>query len=133
MQTHPHHVLGTADVARLARSPATTHDDSELLRLIAEFVRLERAADAMWATKPPLSGQEVSDLAECKALYAAQRPLFDRIMELRATTLEGFKARARMLFVWYKELEAECHDEGGCWPEKMRWALISDLIGEDRS
>ena len=132
MVTHSYHSLGNADVATLVRATPAAHDDTELLRLISEFIRLERAADAIWAAASDLSNDEISDQPECKSLYAAQRPLFDRIMTLRATTLEGFKARARMLHVWDKELEAECGEDSG-WPDRMKLALVMDLIEKDRS
>lgn len=73
--------------------PTTSGPDAELLSVLAEFDALElRFLEIM--ARP---GDTDPWKAELDEIDAAQDALVDRIYGLHATTLEGFRARARVL------------------------------------
>ena len=123
-----------ASVGHIRDIPANTSaGDAELLALIAQFNYLEQTADELFAKLGSDDPDDVFASAHIWPLLEQQKPLFDQIMKIRATTLEGYRARAKMFFLWEKELEAEAQEsaEPAGWPERMRWALVRDLVGED--
>ena len=104
---------------------AKTSPDVALVALCAQFDDLERQMDATFDLG--LSEDDADSLRE--PLQEAQAPLFEQILAIRATTLEGHQARARTFHLWDKELANE-GAEGAGWSERMSWALVRDLVGE---
>ncbi len=62
----------------------------------------------------------------------AQEPLLDRIVALRATTLDGFMARARTLAGWDVEATRKI-GEDNYLNDRMLAALLRDMVGEAQS
>ena len=108
--------------------------DTELLALITQFNDLEQTMAKSFDTLGPDDPDEVWEAAYIWPLVEQQGVLFERIVEIRATTLQGYRARAKMFFIWDQGLEFAAQEDGNepaGWPERMRWALVRDLVGED--
>ena len=58
----------------------------------------------------------------------AQEPLLERIIALRATTLDGFKARARTLALWNQDAMRQI-GPGHYLEDRMLAALLRDMTG----
>lgn len=124
----------TALGAGIAAAPAVaavsgSNPDAELIRMCAEHDALEHRVRALDYTALPDSEEEAGFEAASDALSAQQGPILERICELRGTTLEGLRARARTWALWMGE---QTRDVPGDYPERrMIRALIRDLLGED--
>ena len=126
------HALGLP-VAALAPSwqgtppvAAQAGPDAELIRLIAEFAALEHR---FLAAHDDISDDDERD-AFIGPIIEAQKPLLDRILTLRATTLPGFLARAKLLGLYEPEWTKEENilSDGGSHNERMAGALIRDML-----
>ena len=109
--------------------PARPSPDAELIALCVRFDDLERRIRATYGSLGnTLDDEDAEDLLR-EPLQQAQKPLFERIMNLRATTIEGHRARAAMLRLWHDQLEGKGRS-GGYWADRMAWALVRDVLGE---
>ena len=101
--------------------------DAELIALCDRFNELERE---IIATYGMLDDEHEDEEDALRApMEQAQKPLFEKIMGLRATTIEGHRARAAMFRLWYSQLEGEGRSEG-FWAGRMAWALVRDVLDE---
>ncbi len=101
-------------------------DDAELIAVCAEFDVIERHINSHYAG----GSRNIEDDEERDAAIApmeeAQAPLLERIIALRATTLDGFMARARTLALW--DLDAMRQIGPGHYLEdRMLAALLRDM------
>jgi hypothetical protein len=118
--------LLTGVTAFLATQDTAPNPDAELIALCAEIDALE---DRMWGNLPKMSDEEEKQHdAEIEPLRQKQLALIDQISDLTATTLDGFRARARTIAKWAPDLIPMPHD----YLDQMAGALIRDLIGETR-
>jgi hypothetical protein len=102
--------------------------DGELIRLCAEFDALERRIISFHTGG---SAYIVDDAARQRAIdpiQDEQLPLLDRIVELRAITAEGWKARAATLVLYtphYVNVREPYVDQ------RMIGALLRDMVAMD--
>lgn len=104
------------------------HPDAELIRLCAEFDALQRAwLDVLHANPGAECGSLEEAVIEAAEDLArdAQAPLLDRILSLRAATLEGAHAIARSLALWDAEL---LKDGTGDTGQLLTTALARSLV-----
>ncbi len=111
---------------------AHPHPDRELIGVCAEFDAIERHINSHYAG----GSRKIEDDEERDGAIApfqeAQAPLLERIIALRATTLDGFMARARTLALW--DLDAMRQIGPGHYLEdRMLAALLRDMVGEARA
>ena len=106
---------------------AGTEPDAELIALCSRFNSLERQIIASYG----MLGDKLEDEEDAlrEPLQEAQKPLLEQIMGLRATTIEGHRARAAMFRLWYDPLEGEGRPDGN-WAGRLAWALVRDVLGE---
>lgn len=107
--------------------PVVASPDAALLRLCAEFDALERQYQALFvgANAEGDDAEERRKPAE-DAIAALQGPLLDRICALRATTPEGWRARAGTLALYAPHIAR--HDPGDHVDSRMVGALLRDLL-----
>ena len=126
--------LAAVAVAGLARpdQPAISAQpspDAELITLCGRFDDLEQRIHATYGSLGnTLDDEDAEDLLR-EPLQQAQKPLFERIVNLRATTIEGHRARAAMFRLWHDQLERKGRPDG-YWADRMAWALVRDVLGE---
>ena len=100
--------------------------DAALLQACAQFDELERACIAANTNRGlPDTPADVSGGAECERIGRAQKPLVDRMCDLRAVTGEGQAARARSLALWDAELMKPGQHFTG---DRLMAAIVRDLI-----
>ncbi|TLU71478.1 hypothetical protein [Lichenicoccus roseus] len=104
---------------------SSTGPDAELIALCAAFDEFEQQRIQSHAE----DGEDDEVEAFRDDLFDKQEPLLRQIVTLRATTMEGARARARMLRLWDAELEKNGRHEDDFWNSQMIWALVRDLTG----
>src|SRR5205085_2014995 len=109
-----------APVPALAAGP-----DAELIALCAQFDTGERQYLAIYEQ---VADDDAADRAAAP-IRAAQRLLLNRICAIRATTLEGFRARIRTVMLEDQELDPTAEAETGEWYFNVRLmaVLLRDL------
>ncbi len=121
-------LLGGAAVLAVAPVAPTmsAHPDCELIAVCAEFDAIERHINSHYAGgSRNIEDDEERDVA-IAPFQEAQEPLLERIIALRATTLDGFMARARTLALW--DLDAMRQIGPGNYLEyRMLAALLRDM------
>ncbi len=122
-------VLAVAPVA--PAMSAHPHPDRELIAVCAEFDAIERHINSHYAGgSRNIEDDEERDVA-IAPFQEAQEPLLERIIALRATTPDGFKARARTLALWNQDAMRQI-GPGHYLEDRMLAALLRDLVGEAR-
>ena len=110
----------------LAGAPTTPHPDAELIVVCAKFDRLEHRYIAIGGHHA--AGSPAEDGADAKRarITEAQSELVDRMIKLRAVTLEGHAARAHSLALW----DAEMMKPGttGDTGTRLTAAIVRDLL-----
>ncbi len=71
--------------------PAPMHDDAELIRLCGEFMELERRINALYHGPAQIADDRERDAA-IEPIHGAQVPLVAAICDMRATTVDGYRA-----------------------------------------
>jgi len=113
--------------------PLPVSRDAELIRLCAECDALQAKIDTLWQGDPTrgMSLAEARTFEKARDLdqqpfHDAQDPLLERICDLRATTPQGYAARARTLIAWDKD---PCWVADGCWNSQLLGAIVRDAAG----
>lgn len=108
---------------------AASSPDAELIELCNAFDVIERRLKEMFRNyaNSPEEEEERDSLAD--PLVYEQQGLLNSICRIHATSLAGYKARAKTLRLWLPEA-VDAADEGQCWAERMSAALVRDLAGE---
>ena len=123
--------LGTALVVASAPPEpfGPDHPDAEFLGVLSQFREVEEAIF-------PAAGAGCRTIAEEDAwevrtapLRAALDTLAERVCDLRATTPDGWQARARALLLPYPDLPTDA-GSGLCVGDRLLHALIRDLLAE---
>ncbi len=117
--------VGARAVLPAMAGAETLHPDAELLKVCAAFDALERQYLATDFGQPSRSPKGAAAEAERDRLHNAQRPLVNRMCQLRAVTREGHAARARSYALWDAEMMKPQHDIEGLFTQ----AIVRDLIG----
>ena len=126
-------MAGAAIATRAAASPASG-DDAEIGRLFADWQPLRRRYRLL---EDRIT--EMDDIHDIPAeidhelrhvVVPAQHDLAEKIANLRATTLEGLRAKATVLlgYVGYRE-----DGESPLWDnhdELLGWSIARDLLGD---
>ncbi|MGI4793630.1 MAG: hypothetical protein ACRYG8_05990 [Janthinobacterium lividum] len=102
--------------------PLTYRADTPLLALCERFMAVQADIDVIDADR------ETDHTEELDKLTDAQMPLLNDMTDLTATSLEGIRARVRVLMAWFGgEGDVRCAD--------MEWwtlaPLFRELLGEE--
>lgn len=119
-------IAAFAGAIGLPAMAVATEPDAELLALCEQFDALDRKILAIWDGAMRLEDEDEANAAK-EQIMEQQEPILERILELRATTVAGFAARARTLALW----APDTMDGGGAkcaWNERMTHALLRDLM-----
>lgn len=122
-------LAGTAAAVVAVPAAAASDDaDAELIRLVAEFQRME---DRYCELDLRFGLDEPEPVAiETHSIVRQQHALAEEIAELRATTMEGLKAKASVLLAYSGYLI----NGDLCWSnhnELMGWSIARDLCGDE--
>lgn len=113
------------DLRALPRSAPAPHPDAELLAVVEAYRRAENIADHIGGNA--MGGQPKG---KAKEIYHAATAEVDRLRErsfaLRATTLDGYRAKALMAQSW---LITDGFEDFDSIPERLHRSLIADLTG----
>ncbi len=110
--------------------------DAALIAAGNRLLELERQIRATQDAIPNEQdvGEEAAFAAEDAAMVAneprdaEQRVILERIRALRATTLDGHRMRARLLFIRSPEIKED--GLAGEWQGSvLEWLLVRDLVG----
>jgi len=100
--------------------------DAELIRLCAEFDRLQR----IWWSLHDGAAMAIEDDDEraiaLLPLQAQQNQIAPLIWETQARTLDGVRAKVRSRVLWAPELLEE--EDGGLSSDKWRIMILRDLL-----
>lgn len=113
------------------RFPTASGDDAEILRLLAEWQPLQRRYLVLSDRTAEMDLIPAEIARELSHVVTAQHDLAEEMAELRATTLEGLRAKAALLLSYSSYLADgerllwENHDE------LMGWSLARDLLGDE--
>ncbi len=110
-----------------AQLEAPADDDAELLAACGQFDALQRRLEALFDGPDWIEDEAERDVA-LRPIEAAQDALLDRLCSLRATTMEGYRARAATLALYDPNVLRKIDD--GHIVERMVAALLRDLVGE---
>jgi hypothetical protein len=119
-----------APTLALPGSPPGQNPDSPLIDLASEAVRLGWDYEHLiWALDQshPLYGtpQQEAALLQLEAVEEAHAAAFERLSHMRATTLDGLRAKARAVRSYYGNYAP---DED-CTAGPALWSLVLDLAG----
>ena len=124
-------LAGIAGVA--VANPDAPEPDAELIALCDRFIDLELQIETSFERQDVrITYEEEKAIAavERDPLVDQQKPIFEAMMQLRATTLEGLRARARALVIYDREGWKGREISHGPFPGGMNFALVRDLVGE---
>lgn len=99
--------------------------EQRLMALCDEFVRLEVQVDAIHAQCETFEQEQALE-PQLSALYQQEKNVFDQINAIKATTLEGFIAKARAFAAW--DRGEYLSKDGGNWDIAMLGQLIQELV-----
>lgn len=108
-------------VAPIAAHAGTS--DAKLIGLCARFTELEHQKREIYATGPDSIQADRRKEAVIAPLHEEQEAILDRIVDIKAVTVEGLKARLRMIMVY----EPQCIDSPQGWDDEMVGALLTDM------
>ncbi len=115
-----------------AVGPTAENPDAELIGLCARCDVLQQQVDALhvrpsddMTIDQEIAWEQARDV-RIKPVSDQQEELFERICELRVTTMQGHVARARTLVGWDKEVcrPGDYHS----WSEQLVGAVVRDLV-----
>ena len=122
--------FGTALVVSMPLEPfAADHPDAEFLSVLRRFREVEEAIFPAAGTGCQTIAEEDARDIRMEPLRASLDALGDRVCALRATTPDGWRARARALLLPYPDLPTDAAS-GLCLGDRLQHALIRDVIGE---
>jgi hypothetical protein len=105
--------------------------DDELVALADQVETLQVQIDEAYATRGEdwtLAQESAHDEAVVDPLADQQRALIEQAQKIRACSIRGYRARARMLIAWHNMLHADGKTVcSGVDPDT--WALMRDLTG----
>ena len=138
MATHAHTIpnpsrrilFGAATALALARPTwaADPSPDAELLAFSAAFDALEHRCNALYEGPTRIINDDERDIA-LAPIRDEQERLLTPLMDLRAQTLAGARARLQTLLLWDKDLapEDDAAAEGDYVNHRLLAALLRDL------
>lgn len=104
--------------------------DVELIAASAAFDDLERRGNLLFEGPAKIEDDAERDAA-MDIIRDTQQPHLNRLMQLRAQTLQGARARLQSLLLWDAELdpEGDAAEEGTYTHVRLLGALLRDLDG----
>lgn len=111
----------------LPAEASTLSPDSRLIALCDEFCRMERESMALFYGPDAIEDDDERTPFHV-AVIKRQEPVVEEIMRVRATTLEGVKAKAKAIVAWDKFDDLFDRDSE-CRGDRMLFDLICDLTG----
>jgi len=118
-------VAAAAAFAGVAQA-AEPHADAELLAVCAAFDATEHKYRRLFYGPARIVDDDERALAQ-EPIYAEQERLLEPLCRLRATTLDGFRARARTLALWAPDLLVPDETMEPTTDERMVAALLRDM------
>lgn len=96
---------------------------NEILALEAETNRLARIEDEFedWTARHRFNAEHI------RPLSARHHVLMEQFVQLRATTMDGFRAKARVLQAFNNCSAGYAEPDD---PDALGWSLANDLLGE---
>ena len=122
-------LLGLATLGAMGAAPAP-NPDAELLALSARYDELERKFIGLFGDGPDTFEAEAERDLQIDKIRVVQEPILDRMMELRAHTLEGVMARVRTMFLEDMQVAQRMHlhlAESTFVNERLHAVLMRDL------
>jgi hypothetical protein len=102
--------------------------DAELIRLCAEFGRLEETVDELYQHgETPIENEEA---VACQ-IYDRQNEIAHQTYDMKDTTLEGARARAKAIMMYHGADFFDAYFVGHGLDGVLITAMIRDLVGED--
>lgn len=123
--------IAAAGIAKSETLPAAPKakplltSEQRLVALCEEFVRLEFQVDAIHARCETFE-QEQAVEPQLSALYQQEKDVFDKINAIKATTLEGFIAKARAYAAW--DRGDQLSKDSGNWDIAMLGQMVQELV-----
>ena len=115
---------GLAACPMVAAAGRETGEDAPLVRDCREFDALERRGQAICS-----SGDSVEEDLACERaigrIAARQAPILRRIVETRARTGGGLRAKAASLALWDQNM---FETETTCWNRLLVCSLVTDML-----
>ena len=111
--------------------PAASGDDAEILRLLAEWLPLQRRYHVISDHTAEMDLIPADIAHELSRVVTAQHDLAEELAELRATTFEGLRAKATVLLAYSGYLEG---GERPLWDNHdtlLGWSMARDLMGDE--
>ena len=108
---------------------AADHPDAEFLEVLGRFRKVEEAIFPAAGTGCQTIAEEDARDVRMAPLRASLDALGDRVCALRATTPDGWRARARALLLPYPDLPTDAAS-GLCLGDRLLHALIRDMVAE---
>ncbi|MBB2155285.1 hypothetical protein HLH33_03000 [Gluconacetobacter diazotrophicus] len=102
-----------------------THPDARLIALCDAFIALEAEAHALYGHDHTLEDEPRIQAAH-EVIFGRQEPLKDEILSLRATTLDGIRAKARAMVAFDNDFLPK--EDTPYWNEAMLFNLVRDLV-----
>jgi hypothetical protein len=115
---------------RLQETPAAAipaQQSADILSLCAKFDALQREKSALFVMIPDDDEREFC----VDAIEVKQEPLLYRLTELRASTMEEHRARARTLSLYLGEVQLKEDAASDLWPNRLTAAILRDLTADD--
>ena len=105
------------------------HPDRELLVAIAEFEALEREFLGLFEDEAPTYIKDEQERTRLAAsIFEAQKPWLEVVCSLRATTLDGMRARMGCCLLENQELDPEAGLQSQYINERLMAVLLRDLM-----
>lgn len=114
---------GTAAALVVPMAAMAGTPDAELIAMCARFTDLEKTKKAIYSTGPDSIEADRQKESMISPLQEEQEAILDRIVDMKAITVEGLKARLRMIMVY----EPQCIDMPQGWDDYMVAALLTDM------
>ena len=111
------------DLIRLGDEP---HPDAELIDACNDFLRIQRAFSAAYEA---LGGKDMDPNDPAHEMLDPIAELAERIVALRATTADGFLARAQCAAFFILPAHRSCRDNPDAgWEDRFAAALMRDAV-----
>ena len=121
--------IAQPDAPPPAEAVSAGHSDAELIALCGRFLALEDRISATFANRPFGDPEETRQEAARNSLHDEQEALLPALHLSKAVTVEGHRARARLMLRLRDRLR-DRGQPGGYWDDQVAWLLVRDLVGE---
>lgn len=106
-------------------TPAAASPDAELLALCDEFNEMERQIEVAYSDGPGGINDDNKRDEVLEPVRARQDAILDRMVTIRATTIEGVRARGVLFATWGDDILQDWAKSCG-YDDRMLFALVRD-------